>query len=243
MNITFDSNVWERAVNEDKHHFVKIKNKIRDGKMRAYICEIALSLESIRKKLRPEFFENYEPSTTFEVLPTENGEFHMRACFKPNVELHPGLHSNLKVNLLKARDLGFHVLRMTNFGTVRTQEIPDDMYVNHADIDEFWEYAELLAGCSDYIRDWVAVKQPTANLKKNLTGLGRSCRVFRLYQLNIGKDSRNPLRSGLTVTHFQHTTQQVMISFAQTTRLGMRGLDPYFILKIGLHWKKNLVSK
>jgi hypothetical protein len=151
MNITFDSNVWERAVNEDKHHFVKIKNKIRDGKMRAYICEIALSLESIRKKLRPEFFENYEPSTTFEDLPTENGEFHMRACFKPNVELHPGLHSNLKVNLLKARDLGFHVLRMTNFGTVRTQEIPDDMYVNHADIDEFWEYAELLAGCSDYI--------------------------------------------------------------------------------------------
>ena len=150
MNITFDSNVWERVVNEDEHHFVKIKNKIRDGKMRAYICEIALSLESIRKKLRPEFFENYEPSRTVEHLPPENGKLGMRIGFGPNTELHPGLHPKLRVNLLKARDLGFHVLGMTNFGTVRTQEIPDDMYVNHAD-DEFWEYAELLAKCSDYI--------------------------------------------------------------------------------------------
>ena len=37
---------------------------------------------------------------------------------------------------------------MTNFGTVRTEEIPDDMYVQHDDIEE---YAELLKNCNDFI--------------------------------------------------------------------------------------------
>ena len=37
MKITFDSNVWERVINEEEHHFVKIKNKIREGKIQAYI--------------------------------------------------------------------------------------------------------------------------------------------------------------------------------------------------------------
>ena len=38
-------------------HFVKIKNKIRADEIRPYICQIALSLEAIEKKLRAEFFE------------------------------------------------------------------------------------------------------------------------------------------------------------------------------------------
>ena len=141
MNITFDSNVWEKVINEENHHSVKIKNKIRIGEIQAYICEIALSLESIQTELRPEFFENYEPNITVENIPTD----------KPNMELHPGHHPKLRCKLLEAQDLGFRVLRMTNFLTVRSKEIPDDMYVQHDNTEEFWRYAELLASCSDYI--------------------------------------------------------------------------------------------
>ena len=148
MDITFDTNVWERVVNEEEHHLVEIKNKILDGKIWAYICEITLSLESIRKILRSDFFGNYEPSMTVEHLPSENGMLSMRIGFGPNTELHPGLHPKLWGKLLQARDLGFRVLRMTNFGTVRTEEIPDDMYVQHDDIEE---YAELLKNCNDFI--------------------------------------------------------------------------------------------
>ena len=72
----------------------------------------------------------------------------MRVCLAPNTELHPGLPLQQWVKLLKARDLGFRVLRMTNAGTVRTKEIPDDMYAQHDDIEE---YAELLENCSDFI--------------------------------------------------------------------------------------------
>ena len=150
MNITFDTNVWEPMVNEEKPHLVEIKNKIRDGKIQADLCEIALNLEAIQKKKRTEFFENYKPRITVEDLPPENGEFRMQFCIAPNTELHPGLPPEQRVKLLKARDLGFRVLRMTNFGTVRTKEIPDDMYVEHDD-KEFWRYADLLGNCNDFI--------------------------------------------------------------------------------------------
>ena len=147
MNITFDSNVWEPVVKEEKPHLIEIKNKILDGKIQAYICEITLSLESIEREKRAEFFGNYEPSGTVEHLPPENGELVMRVSLGPNTELHPGLHPKQRVKLLKARDLGFRVLGMTNFLTVRTKDIPDDMYVQQ----EFWRYADLLKNCNDFI--------------------------------------------------------------------------------------------
>ena len=148
MDITFDTNVWEPVVNEEKPHLIEIKNKILDGKIQAYICEITLDLEAIQRKERSEFFENYEPSITVEHLPPENGKLGMRVCIAPNTGLHPGLPPQQWGKLLKARDLGFRILRMTNAGTVRTKEIPDDMYVQH---DDFEEYAELLENCNDFI--------------------------------------------------------------------------------------------
>ena len=150
MNITFDTNVWEPMVNEEKPHLIEIKNKILDGKIQAYICEIALDLEAIQNKKRAEFFENYEPITTVEDLPSENGKLGMQFSIAPNTEVHPGIHQKQWDKLLKARDLGFRVLRMTNAGTVRTKEIPDDMYVQQGD-EEFLEYAELLGNCNDFI--------------------------------------------------------------------------------------------
>ena len=174
MKITFDSNVWERVINEEEHHLVKINNKIREGKIQAYICEIALDLEAIQRKRRAELFGNYEDRTTVEDLPPENGQLRMRVGFGPNTEQHPGIHPRQWDRLLIARDLGFKVLRMTNWGTVRTQEIPDDMYVRQDDIEEFWRYAELLAKCSDFITG-LGCGQAAYNQFKaqfNLVGLG-----------------------------------------------------------------------
>ena len=171
MNITFDSNVWERVVNEEEHHLVKIKNRIRDGKIRAYICEIALSLEAIQRELRPEFFENYEPRITVEDLPPENEKLRMRIGFGPNTELHPGLPPEQWGKFLEARDLGFRVLKMTNFLTVRPKDIPHDMYVQHDNIEE---YTELLKSCSDFI-EGLGCGQAAYNQFKaqfNLVGLG-----------------------------------------------------------------------
>ena len=151
MNVTFDTNVWEPMVEEEKPHLIEIKNAIRDGKIHAYICEITLNLEAIQKVKRAEFFENYKHRTTVEDLPPENGTLGIRVGFGPDTELHPGIHPKQWAKLLKARDLGFKILRMTNIGTVCTKEIPDDMYVQHDNLEEFWRYAEPLANCNDFI--------------------------------------------------------------------------------------------
>lgn len=151
MKITFDSNTWEKVITEDNQDFLTIKDKIRAGEIHAYICEIALTLEAIEKILRSDHFEDYLPLFEVNHLPAKNGEFSMQICIGPNPELHPGLHPKQLTKLLEARELGFRVLRMTNIGTVRTQEIPDDMYVEYDDLDEFWNYAEPLESCSNYI--------------------------------------------------------------------------------------------
>ena len=151
MKITFDTNVWEGLINEEEHHLVEIKNKIRDSKIQAYICEIALNLEAIQKRKRAEFFGDYEPSIIEKPLPSENRRLSMQVGIAPNTGLHPGLHPKQWDKFLQARDLGFRVLRMTNIGTVRTKDIPDDMYVEHDYIDEFWRYAGLLKNCNDFI--------------------------------------------------------------------------------------------
>ena len=148
MNVTFDTNTWEPVVEEEEPHLIEIKNAIRDGKIQAYICEITLNLEAIQKVKRAEFFENYKPRITVEELPPENGQLSMRISIAPNTKLHPGIHPKQWAKLLKARDLGFKILGMTTFGTVRTEEIPDDMYAQHND---FEEYIELLGNCSDFI--------------------------------------------------------------------------------------------
>ena len=171
MKITFDSNVWERVINEEEHHLVKINNKIREGKIQAYICEIALDLEAIQKEKRAEFFGNCKPPITVKDLPSENGQLRIQVSLGPSTEQHPGIHPKQWDKLLKARDLGFKVLRMTNLGTVRTPEIPDDMYVRQ---DDFWRYAELLANCSDFIMG-LGCGQAAYNQFKaqfNLVGLG-----------------------------------------------------------------------
>ena len=174
MNITFDSNVQERMINEENHHFVKIKNKICIGEIQVYICEIALSLETIEKKQRPGFFKKYKPNITSEDIPTEDGTLCIRMGIGPNMELHPGHCPKLRCKLSEAQDLGFWVLRMTNFGTGHSKEISDDMYVQHADTEEFWRYAELLASCSDYITGLGCGRAAYNQFKEefNLVGLG-----------------------------------------------------------------------
>ena len=49
---------------------------------------------------------------------------------------------------MKAHNLGFRVLGMTNLATVRTEEIPENMDSQHADSEE---YSVLLGRCSDFI--------------------------------------------------------------------------------------------
>src|SRR5258708_19662756 len=92
------------------------------------MSEMSVSLESIQKSKRQEFFRSYMPSTTWTRESAGPGaEIHATFTFGPNTASHPGLHTNLSRNLLKAQELGFKAVRMTNLGTVRIPEIPPHM--------------------------------------------------------------------------------------------------------------------
>ena len=70
----------------------------------------------------------------------------------PNNESHPGLAPILLEKLLKAREMGFKLLSMTNFGTIRSPEIPKDMRVTIEGGDAYWDYADRLSDCSEFIK-------------------------------------------------------------------------------------------
>jgi len=161
MNITLDSNVWEKTVSSietDENKYFQLKKLISSKKVKAYICEIALSLESITKKERATFWANYEPlfeNTTLGGTHNTDGSItiHNHFCFSPNNEKHPGLHQTLIEKLELANALNFKVLRMTNLGTIRTSEIPKEMLEDSRTIDDFWEYAQKLYDCAEYINE------------------------------------------------------------------------------------------
>ena len=152
QTVTFDSNVWEKIVKKETKEHEYIYNQISLGNIRAYISEIAISLESLKKKERLGFMRNYKPNITIEDvnINQETGTIHQRLCFSPNLEAHLGLYSKLKESLILAQKLGFMILPMTNLGTVRSPEIPEEM---KEEIADFWDYAEKLNECSKFISD------------------------------------------------------------------------------------------
>lgn len=152
MRVTFDSNVWEKVVlNNDG--FEEVREKIYNSQIQAYICEIALSIESIKKRDRLQFIRNYSPKIEFRNIPSEPRRVCKEITIAPNVEAHPKLHLKLKECLKLAHDLNFKVLPMTNFATVRSPEIPAEMKVELKTREEFYAYAERLAICSKFIED------------------------------------------------------------------------------------------
>jgi hypothetical protein len=151
IKVTFDSNVWEPLVVEPSQ-YPALREKILSGAISPYMTEISVSLESIQKSKRQEFFRSYMPSTGWtpeSVGP--GGEIHAKFTFGPNTASHPGLHTNLSNKLLKAQELGFKVIRMTNWGTVRSPEIPKAMLLSVESHDAYWAYADRLSTCSQFI--------------------------------------------------------------------------------------------
>jgi hypothetical protein len=79
-----------------------------------------------------------------------NGSISPYLC-EISLSLDPGLSPILLGNLLRAREMDFKVLTMTNFVTVRSPEIPEEMRATIEGWDGYWEYAERLSECSKFI--------------------------------------------------------------------------------------------
>jgi hypothetical protein len=138
LTVTFDSNVWEAFVSEPSGYPI-IRKRILDGSVSPYLCQISISLESIRKSDRQEFFPNYRPNINLTWKSKGDGSYQGTLQIGPNTESHPGLAQVLLDRVLKARKIGFKVLPMINLGTVRSSEMPQDMLVKMESSDAYWE--------------------------------------------------------------------------------------------------------
>jgi hypothetical protein len=152
VKVTFDSNVWEPLF-EEPSRYPDIKEKILSGTIVPFICQISISLESIPKAERHDFFKRYRPAVSLTWEHAGGGSYHGKLQFGPNNAAHPGLPPQQLDHLLKARELGFKVIWMTNLGTVRSSEIPSDMFVKIESTEEYWAYAQRLTDCSEFIKN------------------------------------------------------------------------------------------
>lgn len=176
VKVTFDTNVWRRIVEieEDSHNkneYRELRRRMENKDIEPFICEIALSLESIARKDRPNFWKSYTPKMEMSSR-FEKNKYSGLFSISPDTSKHPGMHPILQQKLVAAQRLGFKVLRMTNWGTVRCPNIPDSMYAIW-DKGSIWDYFERVATCSNYIdsQGWGQAQYRVFKNEYNLTKL------------------------------------------------------------------------
>ncbi|MFG6102239.1 hypothetical protein U2F10_08310 [Leptothoe sp. EHU-05/26/07-4] len=154
-----------------RNEYRELCRRIENKDVESFICEIALSLESISRKDRPDFWESYIPQMEMSGR-FENNQYSGVFSISPDTSKHPGMHPILQRKLAEAQRLGFKVLRMTNLGTVMCPDIPDSMYTVFSE-GSFWNYCERVAKCSDYIvsHDWGRAQYEILKNEYNLVGL------------------------------------------------------------------------
>ncbi|MEM8504317.1 MAG: hypothetical protein AAF716_14330 [Cyanobacteria bacterium P01_D01_bin.1] len=174
ISVTFDSNVWEKIavpIEQCVGAYKQLRQAVENRSISAYICEIALSIESIQKKNRPALWQTYHPRMEEDIQHVQGSEFSGTFSISPDNSEHPGIHPKQQPKLIEAQELGFQILRMTNFGTIRCLNIPDKMFVNLD--DNFWEYAERLGECSEFIVEngWGRAQYESLRYRYNLQGV------------------------------------------------------------------------
>jgi hypothetical protein len=167
MNVTFDSNVWEQLVSEPAT-FPAIREKILNRSIFPYLCQIFISVESIKRAHRQQLFPNYRPNINVTWKPRTDGIIEGIVQVSPDNGGHPGLAPVHLERLLKAREMGFKVLTMINFGTVRSPEIPQDMLAMVESREAYWEYANRSGECSECIEKMGCGRHDYDNVKKAL---------------------------------------------------------------------------
>lgn len=137
ITVTFDSNVWENIVDEEKRKtntiFEKLYLAIKTGKIKPYFFEGAFTYEAIPRKNRKEYFEKAKAEITATVDESEfekTGEIHLRLCIQSSKDAQVGLTDYLKKNAPKAFALGFKILKAPRIAGLCSKEIGQEYYAD-----------------------------------------------------------------------------------------------------------------
>jgi len=131
MSVTFDSNVWESivdpaklAVHADAVALGEIRRAIEDKRVAAYLSDVTVLLESIRKADRGTFFADIKtatrrsedaPSVDPSGMPVIKSTLTIRSVF----DHFPRPHEKLSSALERAFALGFKLIKVPRIGWMR----------------------------------------------------------------------------------------------------------------------------
>jgi hypothetical protein len=147
MRVTFDTNVWNRMVLPEKwisspnyDEFVRIKDAIRNGRIRGFISEGFATAESIGKRNQANYHVQSVPGVGVTPEMQSGGSISMSIEIKPKHDQHPGIGEDFEEELTAALAIGIKLLTTPYIGLA----VPDRLR-NNPQI-----YAEEVFATTDY---------------------------------------------------------------------------------------------
>jgi hypothetical protein len=123
MQVTFDTNVWNRMVFPERHvnsanylSLVKIKNAIRSGHLRGFISEGFGIVEAVKRADRAKFHAQNVPNVEVTNKNYGHGLHGMTIEVRANHSLHPGIGEEFEEELNEALAIGIKLLSTPYLG-------------------------------------------------------------------------------------------------------------------------------
>lgn len=184
MRVTFDTNVWNRMVFPERYSnrpnhaaLVKIKDAIRNGRIRGFISEGFGTAEAIQRKNRAKFHAQNVPKVDVKSKSYGQGSHGFTIEINANHGLHPGIGEAFEEELNEALAIGIKLLSTPYIGL----PVPDRLRGNpHI-------YAEEVFATADYNERFGNVVGTI-----NARGVGEGALVALVQALTAALDAPRP---------------------------------------------------
>jgi len=155
MNVTFDTNTWQRVV--VPHRFPNnppaaktIHSALKDGRVQGYISETVVTLEALPKGQRSAFLlASTQDAIRIELKPTSDEKIHGTIAFGGTTAAHPGMRPVLSDRLREAFEMGFRYIPVPRLGTTRPADFQAfEQYripLTQQQKDDIWPLLERIA--------------------------------------------------------------------------------------------------
>ena len=113
MQVSFDSNVWEKVFDPADHDGAPVRSAISSGRITGFICEAAFRIEAIRKHERAAYFAEPAMDVQFPFSTViRNGKPYVQIMsIGPADENHPGMPEVQSIKLKNALAAGVQLMR------------------------------------------------------------------------------------------------------------------------------------
>ena len=113
MQVSFDSNAWEKVFDPTDHDWAPVRSAISSGRITGFICEAAFRIEAIRKRERAAYFA--EPAMDvqfpFSMVIRDGKPYVQIMSIGPADENHPGITEVQSTKLKNAITAGVRLMR------------------------------------------------------------------------------------------------------------------------------------